>query len=319
MSSTVYTEFYSTSVETSAVPSNQLSSIIICLTIRKTLNIRWDYYIKYSFGLLRGLYKESTRQTTTKNKKPHISRIKSSDKLTKRLIYNENEMPAYNKTFKALNISKKRIPLGIKSQRLERTFIRTSKSIHKLSCIFIKKLSNSFQKLKIKTQKYFETPKKFLNVVNKVIRKSLGRVFEITKRNYRSFAEFRRALQKNTVEVQADTFEKILTVGVYEKYVKINSIYTRCSLYKLAAAFVYYLFRNWETKVAEICFSVNYLNNKDKSHSSYALGVLLPLPVSIHDYIDDFYSISKENIDASYFSLTSTEDFTTRLTPELIT
>jgi hypothetical protein len=41
--------------------------------------------------------------------------------------------------------------------------------------------------------------------------------------------------------------------------------------------------------------------------------VKLPLPVSIHDYIDDFYTVSKEQVEASYFSFSSTCEFTSRL------
>lgn len=41
--------------------------------------------------------------------------------------------------------------------------------------------------------------------------------------------------------------------------------------------------------------------------------MIMPLPFDIHEYIDDFYELSKEKIDASYFSFNSTQDVTSRL------
>lgn len=46
-------------------PKNQLSGTIFYLTLRKVLNSRWNQHIKFSFGLLRGLYLDWKRPPKT--------------------------------------------------------------------------------------------------------------------------------------------------------------------------------------------------------------------------------------------------------------
>ncbi|OMJ82618.1 hypothetical protein SteCoe_16668 [Stentor coeruleus] len=228
----------------SDLPKNHLSGTIICLTLRKILKSHWNTRMKFSFGLIRGLYldgkrllkpsRSSSRNTPTTPKNTQILLISTPKTVNRSTSYTKFNSESTHKTLK--RVEKKRFHYKIhqKTQTAVK-FVRKIKSIHQ----------NSLRK-----HLYF-----ILDCINKI--------------------KYMRICQ---------TFKKAKLKRISEYYVKW-----------------YYLTKDNE---AVSNFWTEYNDEM----------MILPLPLDIHDYIDDFFEVSKKNVNASYFSFNSTQDITSRIT-----
>ncbi|OMJ88462.1 hypothetical protein SteCoe_9591 [Stentor coeruleus] len=225
-------------------PENQLSGTIFYLTLRKVFNSRWNQHIKFSFGLLRGLFLDWKRP-------PKTSRCRSRNAPTTP----KNHDPSLVCTPKAINRSSSYTKF--RSGSTVKTFKRVQRKI-----------------FHFKNPQIRETALKLMRKIKNVQERTL----------------------KNTFSCLISGLSKF-------KYLKICETFNRRKLKSLSEYFV-----NWHFRAQDITMLKRFMIEDDSEM------MIMPLPFDIHDYIDDFYELSKDKIDATYFSFNSTRDVTSRLT-----
>lgn len=126
----------------SDLPKNHLSGTIICLTLRKILNSHWNTSIKFSFGLIRGLYldwkrppkpsRSSSRNTPTTPKNTQILAISTPKTVNRSTSYTKFHLESTHKTLK--RVEKKYFHYKTyKKNQIAVKFIRKINAIHENS------------------------------------------------------------------------------------------------------------------------------------------------------------------------------------------
>ncbi|OMJ90837.1 hypothetical protein SteCoe_6704 [Stentor coeruleus] len=223
-------------------PKKQLSGTIIYLTLRKVFNSRWNQHIKFSFGLLRGLYLDWKRP-------PKTSRCRSRN-----------------------------APITPKNN--DSSLICTPKAINR---------SSSYTKFRTES-----TVKTVKRVQRKTFHFKNPQVRETALKLIRKIKNVQERTLKNVISCLSGSLSKM-------KYLKICETFNRRKLRCLSEYFV-----NWNFYAQDLTILKRFMLEEDSE--------MMIVPFDISECIDDFYELSKEKIDSSYFSYNSTQDVTSRLT-----
>ena len=186
--------------------ANQLSGVIICLTLRKILNSRWFYLQKFTFGLIRGLYKDSIRKVRINPSQKKNSKLPLAPLLNlgNRRSYSAKNLLNKNNRCLTIQTTKKKAYIVIKSR---------------IQKILKKTLSKAFQKFYFITKTYSKMKTKLTVIFKKI-------VFCRLKNHFSLFAKHETQLKINKKSLNAIN------------YARINKTYTKCRLMQLADSFM---------------------------------------------------------------------------------
>lgn len=220
--------------ENSKLPPFQLSGVVCCLTLRKILYSRWNPHLKFSFGLIRGLYKDSIRPQKVQKSKSRTTLKNNSATALEKNIENAGK-----------SLSEKKI--GIKTIRTD--FVRKSSKLaifgihvhrapmHKVVQIFKKKLSTALFIFKVNGLRHNSFKSALKALTSCAIKARIKSYFSVFSQKPLSPIILITSLNSVLSNLKTSIFFEILKFRAGPNYLKISRIYNTHYLYKLADAF----------------------------------------------------------------------------------